>query len=495
MHDTTTASLVEISKAINSILDLDRLLETIMDSAIRAIGVERGILFLKTPEGELEPCVARNVEKETLVNAEEISRSITTEVAATGKYFLSSNIQDDPYQQHRQSVRDFKIQSVLCVPMIQRETIIGTIYLDSRKATKTFSDDDVHFMQTFATLAAVAIENAKLYEATKREAEYWKEEAGHAAGFEKIIFVSEKMNAVCLKAKSVANTNVSVLISGESGTGKELIARAIHYYSDRRERKFIPINCSALPEHILESELFGAKKGAYTGSVTDKKGLFEEADGGTIFLDEIADMHPALQAKLLRVLQEGEIRRVGDTQYRYVNVRVLSATNKNIQDEIRQGNFREDLYYRLCGVEIHIPPLRERKEDIQHLAQYFIREFCKENNLPAAVLARDGAEALEGYPFPGNVRELQNVIRKAIILAGTEIHADDLDLPRSVSLPGQRGELANDAEDFAEATRQHIIKVLEKVGWNQTKAAQLLGLNRTTLQAKMKKLRITRPPT
>jgi Nif-specific regulatory protein len=485
MLDKTTSSLVEISKTINSILALDELLERIMDLAIREIGIERGILFLKTSDGDLEPRVARNVEKETLVNAEEISRSITTEVAATGKYFLSSNIQDDPHQKHRQSVKDFKIQSVLCVPMILRDTIIGTIYLDSRKATKTFTNSDIQFMQTFANLAAVAIENAKLYETTKREAEYWKEEAGRASGFEKIIYVSQGMDKVCKTAKSVANTTVSVLISGESGTGKELIARAIHYNSPRREKKFIPINCSALPEHILESELFGAKRGAFTGAVADKKGLFEEADGGTIFLDEIADMQPALQAKLLRVLQEGEIRRVGDTQYRYVNVRVLSATNKDIKKEIQEGKFREDLYYRLCGVEIHIPPLRERREDILPLTQYFIREFCNDNNLPQATLAKDVQGILEQYTFPGNVRELQNVVRKAVILGGTVITADDFNLPR-VSSPSAA------ADDFSEATRQHIIRVLEKVGWNQSRAAELLGLNRTTLQAKMKKLNIVK---
>lgn len=485
MLDKNSSSLVEISKTINSILALDELLERIMDAAIQEIGVERGILFLKNADNNLEPRVARNVEKKTVVNAEEISRSITAEVAATGKYFLSSNIQDDPHQKHRQSVKDFQIQSVLCVPMILRETVIGTIYLDSRKATKTFTDADIQFMQTFANLAAVAIENAKLYETTKREAEYWKEEAGRAAGFEKIIFVSSAMEKVCKTAKSVANTTVSVLISGESGTGKELIARAIHYNSPRREKKFIPINCSALPEHILESELFGAKRGAFTGAIADKKGLFEEADGGTIFLDEIADMQPALQAKLLRVLQEGEIRRVGDTQYRYVNVRVLSATNKDIKEELQQGRFREDLYYRLCGVEIHIPPLRERHEDISPLAHHFIKEFCQANNLPLVVLAKDAVDALQHYAFPGNVRELQNVIRKAAILAQGTIHADDLDLPRAI-------EPLAATDDFNEITRQHIIRVLEKVGWNQSRAAELLGINRTTLQAKMKKLNIVK---
>ncbi|HEV8537932.1 MAG TPA: sigma 54-interacting transcriptional regulator [Bacteroidota bacterium] len=478
-------SFIEISNAINSVLELDRLLETIMDKAIAMIGVERGILFLKSSDGGLVPHAARNIEKETLADAEDISRSITTEVAASGKYFLSSNIQDDPNTVNRPSVKAFKIRSILCVPLLKKDAIIGTLYLDSRKATKDFTLEDVQFLQTFANLAAVAIENARLYEASKKEASYWKEEAAQQHRFENIVYASEKIKECLHRVKSVARSSVSVLVTGESGTGKELIARALHYNSERRDKKFVPINCSALPEQILEAELFGARKGAYTGSVSDSRGLFEEADGGTIFFDEIADMQPNLQAKLLRVLQEGEIRRVGDTHYRFINVRVLSATNKNVQEEISEGNFREDLYYRLCGMEIHLPPLRERPEDLLPLTQHFIREFSAKNKLPAKQITPDAIAKLKGYAFPGNVRELQNIISKAILLSQDVITSNDIDLPSLLPLP-------KDVEDFGEATRRHIVLMLEKVGWNQTRAAELLGLNRTTLQAKMKKLKIQR---
>jgi DNA-binding NtrC family response regulator len=212
--------------------------------------------------------------------------------------------------------------------------------------------------------------------------------------------------------------------------------------------------------------------------------LFEEANGGTIFLDEIADMQPALQAKLLRVLQEGEIRRVGDTQYRHTNVRVISATNKKILEEIGDGRFREDLYYRLCGMELEIPPLRERREDIIPLAHHFVQRFCAENNLARKSFSPASLTALQDYSFPGNVRELQNIVHKAVLLHSSQEVIEDLELPRIHPL-------SDDPEDFSEATRLHIIKVLEKVGWNQSRAAELLGLNRTTLQAKMKKLNIT----
>lgn len=478
-------SLVEVSKAINSVLDLDRLLETIMDSAISVVGVERGILYLKGADGTLEARVARNIEKETLANAEEISRSITSEVASSGKYFLSSNVQDDPNQMNRPSVRAFRILSVLCVPLVNRAGIIGTLYLDSRKATTTFSEEDVEFLTTFATLAAIAIENALLYDASKKEVRYWKQEAGRQNDGSRIIFNSAKVNDCLRRVQSVAQTNVSVLITGESGTGKELIARAIHYSSERRERKFVPINCSALPEQILEAELFGAKKGSYTGAVADSRGLFEEADGGTIFFDEIADMQPNLQAKLLRVLQEGEIRRVGDTQYRYVNARVLSATNKDIQEEIAEGRFREDLYYRLCGMQIQLPPLRDRAEDVLPLVHHFLSEFSREHHLSLKNISPEALERLQSYSYPGNVRELQNIVRRSAILSGDIISAKDIELPELTSL-------AKDVEDFSDATRQHITRILEKVGWNQTRAAELLGLNRTTLQAKIKKLNIIR---
>ncbi|HTK80811.1 MAG TPA: sigma 54-interacting transcriptional regulator [Bacteroidota bacterium] len=475
-------SFIEISSAINSVLDLDRLLETIMDHAISAIGVERGILFLKTGSGTLSSYAARNIEKETLADAEGISRSIMSEVAASGKYFLSSNMLEDPKTASRPSVAAFKIRSVLCVPLVRKDRVIGTIYLDSRKASKVFSPEDVTFLQTFANLAAIAIENAKLYEASKQEADYWKEEASQPR-FENIVFASKKMEDCLKQVRSVARSNVSVLITGETGTGKELIARAVHNSSDRNNKKFIPINCSALPEHILEAELFGSKKGAYTGATQDSKGLFEEADGGTIFLDEIADMQSGLQAKLLRVLQEGEIRRVGDTQYKTVDVRVVSATNKNIQDEITAGTFRQDLYYRLCGIELHLPALKERREDILPLSEHFAVAFCRQQSIPLKTLSPEAAERLRSYDYPGNVRELQNILRKAILLSDQTILPNDIDLPaRSQSAPL--------AEDFDEASRQHIIRVLQKVDWNQSHAAEILGLNRTTLQAKMKKLKI-----
>jgi Nif-specific regulatory protein len=433
-------------------------------------------------------------------NAVEISRSITSEVAATGKYFLSSNLQDDPAAMARRSVRDFRLQSILCVPLISREKVAGTLYLDSRKATKIFSEEDLRFMESFANLAAVAIENARLYAARKEEASYWRREAGERHGFGAIIGSSAALLAATSQARTVAPTNINVLITGESGTGKELFARAIHYVSPRAEKRFIPINCSALPEQILESELFGVRKGAFTGAAADTRGLFEEADGGTIFLDEIADMAPQLQAKLLRVLQEGEIRRVGDTNYRYVNVRTISATNKDLAAEIAAGRFRQDLYFRLCGVELAIPPLRDRSEDIPDLAAHFLTKFSAENSLPDRPISAAALAQLKAYRFPGNVRELEHIVRRAALTGAGPVEKFDLPAGGGIAVGGTAagshavGGTPVDGDQFDEATRSHIMKVLEKVGWNQTRAAEMLGLNRTTLQAKMKKLAITRPP-
>ena len=336
-----------------------------------------------------------------------------------------------------------------------------------------------------ADLAAIAIQNALLYDSSRREAGYWKKEAAGRYGADGILHAGGPVAGILDDLPTIARSTVSVLITGESGTGKELIARALHYASPRREKKFVPINCSALPEDILEAELFGAKKGSYTGAVADTHGLFEEANGGTIFFDEIADMQPSLQAKLLRALQDGEIRRVGDTQYRYIDVRSISATNKDIREEMSRGNFREDLYYRLCGVEIHVPPLRERAADIAPLVQHFVRRYCEENGLALKHVTPGALRRLEAYPFPGNVRELQNIVRKAVLLSRDEISEHALDLPPAAAAPAG-------PENFDGAIREHIVRALEKTGWNQTRAAELLGLSRTTLQAKMKKLKISR---
>jgi two-component system nitrogen regulation response regulator GlnG len=323
-----------------------------------------------------------------------------------------------------------------------------------------------------------------------------------------IVGSSKKMQEVFKLVGRVAKSSITVLITGESGTGKEVIARAIHNFSDRKEKPFIAINCAALPPNLLEAELFGYEKGAFTGATTSKKGLFEQANGGTLFLDEIGELPVELQAKLLRVLQEKEVRPIGGTKSRKIDVRVIAATNRDLEEEVKKGNFREDLYFRLNVVKIELPPLRERREDILPLAHHFIKKFSGEFKLEPKELSEDAVEFLLSYDFPGNVRELENMILRAMVLSSGKV------ISRSDLTP-QEGR--GPEKSIEEAVRSMLVKLLsveqkepnnlyslivksaEKVvisevlkfcNFNQVKAAKILGIHRNTLRKKIRELGI-----
>ncbi len=310
-------------------------------------------------------------------------------------------------------------------------------------------------------------------------------------------FVAEApaMRRTVAMARQAAAAPTTILLLGESGTGKEVLARAIVRWSPRHDRPFIVLNCAALPEQLLESELFGHVKGAFTGALAHRKGLFEEADGGTLFLDEVGDMPATTQAKLLRVLEDGEVRRVGSNRPTHVDVRILAATNRDLDGEVRAGRFRQDLYFRLNVVALHLPPLRERPEDLplltEHLLQHHAREIKKARKpLTPAALAR-----LQGYQWPGNVRELSNVLERAVLLSlGPEIRPEDLALPMGVTGAGDDGDGAL-RRASAQAEREAIVQALEATGGNVTRAATRLGLSRRGLQLKMRRYGLPSRPT
>ena len=322
-----------------------------------------------------------------------------------------------------------------------------------------------------------------------------------------IVGSSKVMQEVFKTVAKVARSSITVLITGESGTGKEVIARAIHRYSDRKNKPFVAVNCAALPANLLEAELFGYEKGAFTGAVSSKKGLFEQANGGTIFLDEIGELPLPLQAKLLRVLQEKEVRPIGSERSKKVDVRVIAATNRNLEEEVKKGTFREDLYFRLNIVKIKLPPLRERKEDIIPLAHHFIKRFSKEFKLSPKELSADAVEFLLSYHFPGNVRELENMILRAMILSPSNlITAEDLKRQAYQEPPSleslirefvfrvfsvEQKEENNLYEIVVKAAEKAVIsEVLKRCNFNQVKAAKLLGIHRNTLRKKIKELGI-----
>lgn len=309
-------------------------------------------------------------------------------------------------------------------------------------------------------------------------------------GFEELIGNSPPMREVFRQLKIAADSDVTAYITGESGTGKELAARAIHAQSSRRDKPFLAINCSAIPETLLESELFGHVKGAFTGASSDKLGMFEAADGGTLFLDEIGDVSPAIQVKLLRVLQEREIRRVGDTRTRPVDVRIITATNKNLKDLVNKGDIREDFFYRIHVFEVRMPALREHKDDIPLLVERFIKDVCQRKKTGIDGIARDSLEVLVSYHWPGNVRELRNAIERACASA-TGDRITYLDLPLDIRNPGEQHS-ANIAKfkDHEAEERDKIVEALRQTGGNRTKAAALLGTSRVTLWKKIGKYSI-----
>jgi DNA-binding NtrC family response regulator len=309
--------------------------------------------------------------------------------------------------------------------------------------------------------------------------------------FGDIIGESPGIKGVLETVSKVAPSKTTILIYGETGTGKELIARAIHFNSPRAEGVFLPVNCGALSENLLESELFGHVKGAFTGAISDKRGLFEIADKGTVFLDEVGDISPGLQQKLLRVLEEGEIQPVGGTKRAKVDVRIVAATNKNLEEMVRQGKFREDLFFRVNVVPIHLPPLRERRGDIKPLALHFLAEFCEENHKAITSISPEVMDVFTKYDWPGNVRELKNVIERAVLLETSDTITTRYLPERMLISPDE--ETAKSAEDLRtleEMSKAYIKEVLQKTDGNKTQAAEILGINRTSLWRMMRRLKL-----
>ncbi len=306
-------------------------------------------------------------------------------------------------------------------------------------------------------------------------------------GVDEIVAVSPQMRAVVAEVARLAESDSTVLITGESGTGKELVARALHRQSPRRSGRFVPINCGALPETLLESELFGHRKGAFTGAVADKKGLLEEAHGGVLFLDEVGEMPPPMQVRLLRFLQGGEVRRVGDTETRRVDVRLVVATHRALEEEVASGRFREDFYYRINVVGLRIPPLRDRPEDVAPLAEHVVRRIAARLRRPVRGVTPEALAVMSAYHWPGNVRELENAVERAVNVASGELITPD-DLPATLTLA--RSTRSPTPESASEDERARLVATLDRCRWNQSRAAASLGMSRTTLWRKLREHRI-----
>ncbi len=477
------SALVEISQEINSIQELETLLERILDIALQQLSAERGFVLLREGRDDtLVPRVSKNIDPTKASEVSEISSSAIQKVITTRKSILTYDVQSDKSFDATESVILHQIRSIACVPLLLKGQLIGVIYIDSRGKTAGFDQQSLEFLNAFSNQAAIAIENARLLDSLRNENELLKGEFHRIYSFKEIIAKSKGMERVLQLMGKVLNNTAVVLVTGETGTGKELVARAIHYNGPRKNNPFVTVNSAAIPENLLESELFGYKKGAFTGANTDKKGLIELADSGTLFLDEIGELPLGLQVKLLRFLQEREIQRLGDNRPIKVDVRIIAATHRNLAEEVREGRFREDLYYRLNVIEINIPPLRERKKDIPLLAQHFLKKFSQLMDKPITGFQPAALEKLIAYPWPGNVRELENAIERAVILASQPLISEEDIILNSIS----ESDGIEAGMTLEEVSRLLLEKTLRANDGNKTRTAEAMGVSLRWVHYKMK---------
>ena len=509
--------LQRVARAVNSELHLDRLLAIILDHVIELAGAERAFLVLGRAGEAPSVRVARNFEREEVAEPDEaFSRNLVDQVLRTGQPLLAANAVEDPRFQEFLSVNAIRARSVLVIPLVHRSSPLGAVYVDNRLQKGAFTAVELQTLSSLADFSAIAIENARLYEENERRAKELEalaeqlarrvdrqaeelsdardrlRRAGEPGGsYPQIVGRAPAVRDLLRLLDKVVLTEEPVLIEGESGTGKELIARAIHAKGPRAKQPFLSENCAALTETLLESELFGHVRGAFTGADRDKKGLFELADKGTLFLDEVGDMSPDMQKKLLRVLQEGEIRPVGGKAVRKVDVRIVSASNKDLKKLVEAGEFREDLYYRLKVLSVRTPALRQRKEDVPLLVEHFLRLHTPSGRRPKA-LGEGVLDVLLAYEWPGNVRELENEVKLMIALGDDVIRTDVLSEAvrrgrRPAATPDDDAPVQNLVELVERVERREIEKALGIAQGNKTRASDLLGISRFTLQRKLEK--------
>ncbi len=517
--DRRDSTLHEVLRVINSTLDLDAVLDATMDLALERVGAERGMVVLADElTGELDVAVSRNIskgrgERDHGAEQRQLSESVVRRVIESGEPVLAVDAISDRRFAGAESIIASHILSILCVPLAIRDRRAGAIYVDHCHTRHLFSRGDLEFLQTFADGAAVAIDNARLYgeldDARKRlkaENEHLRREmlATHHLGG--LIGKSRAVIELKETLERVAQSSSTVLIRGESGTGKGLVGRVIHNISPRRKGPFIHFNCAALPETLVESELFGHEKGAFTGATGRKPGRFELADGGTIFLDEIGKISKSVQAKLLRVVEDKEFERVGGTRTQSSDARIIAATNLNLEEAIEHDEFREDLYYRLNIIPIILPPLRERREDVPYLLQHFMERISRDLGLPAKRFDPAVLDLFSGHPWPGNVRELEAAVHRALVLSPPETEVlgvadfqwiSDSGAPRPA--PRTVSDLAPEAIDLSgdgyqrtmdAIDRQMIEAALAQSDGKIREAARLLGIARNTLKAKIQRYEI-----
>lgn len=487
-------ALLEVSQALGSTLDIREAVEKVLEILDRDLGMKRGAIALVRSSGELAIRYAHGMsEGEKQRGRYQMNEGVTGKVVTSGKPVVVPQVSLEPLFLNRTRKRSAgQEESFICVPVKDRRKTIGALsIIYPFKENRNF-DDSVKVLTIIASMISQSLRLAQMVEDEKAqladENALLKRELQQKYEFRNIVGTGKEMREIYEQIAQVAPTATTVLIRGESGTGKELVAHAIHYHSPRSAKPFVKVNCAALPESLIESELFGHEKGAFTGAVARKRGRFELAEGGTLFLDEIGDLSPALQVKLLRVLQEREFERVGGTETIRVNVRVIAATNVDLEGAVADGRFRSDLYYRLNVFSIFLPPLRERKTDILLLADHFLDKYSKQNSKRIKRISTPAIDMLMTYHWPGNVRELENVIERAtLVCEGSVIHGYHLP-PTLQTAEGSGTVTRMSLENAVAAFEKDLIQdALKTTRGNRARAARMLDTTERILGYKVKK--------
>ncbi len=498
-------ALSEIACSVAANLDLPSLVQQILDIALTYLHAERGLIFMGDGKGgELVPIIARKIGKKDFRDLARVSRTIIKR-GRQGEVVFSSDISLDEGLDDIPSLKLNEIRCVVCMPMCAKEEQVGLIYVDSTDTMSAPPRQILRFIEAFASLAAVALENARLHSDIISENRRLHSQVSNLASFGRLVTSSDRMTELLRRAAMAGQADAPVLILGESGTGKELVARAMHEASPRSRHPFIAYNCAAIPKDLLESLFFGHMRGAFTGALRDSPGLFQQANAGVLFLDEIADLDGALQAKLLRVLEDGIIRPLGSEQELQVDFRLITATSKDLYAAIAAGRFREDLFYRMNVLALHIPSLRERREDIPLLVDHFLRKHHDAKRKPPVRITQDAITFLQGLDWPGNVRELENFVRRVLalcegptadtpwvreLLANDPMQSAAAERERVGEENAQAQPAAADFATLVDRERDAIMQALNQSGGNKSKAARLLGLHRNSFLRRMERLKI-----
>ncbi|HEU4578203.1 MAG TPA: sigma 54-interacting transcriptional regulator, partial [Polyangiaceae bacterium] len=505
--------LLSLSRRINSSLSLERVLEYAVEAAVELCNAERGFLFLREADGSVRLSTRSGADP-----AARPSSSIVERVLSSGEALLTTDAGSDLRLEGFGSVHAQRLKAVLCVPVATPSEPLGALYVDSRLERTRLGEAARELLLSLADHVAVALSNARLHEQLARRSQQLQQEKRSVErlssgkdrqlarlreqleqqrrtlefryDYQQIAGRGERMTRVLHELDRIVDSDVNVLIQGESGTGKELIARAIHVHGARRAAPFVAVNCASIPEGLLESELFGHVRGAFTGAERDQTGLMLSASGGTLFLDEIGELSLATQAKLLRALQEREVRPLGAEKARPLDLRLVCATHRELAREVEAGRFRQDLFYRVAVLEVRLPALRERIEDLPELCRRILERRARELGRAPPELAPDALRALAAQPFPGNVRELENILTRALVLSGhARLRADDLDLSR----PAPRALRSRSRREYEAEERERILHALRGARWNVSVVSRTLGIPRNTLYRKLERYGLQRP--